>query len=173
MKQLAPKCGSKRQNMDRPRFLIPCRHDARISLFFQNKPVAGHIVTYRGRTLFRTTARVMWMYVVLSVALLACALLTTYYDEALWITLFCWGMFAFSFVAIVDAAYSYVRLDDESVQIRRNFYTTRIARADVETVAVEKGCPVLLLLKDGTKVEVPGLGTSAIGNSLRAWLRAA
>lgn len=113
------------------------------------------------------------MYIAMSVALLAVALLSTYHYEALWITLSCWGMFAFSLVALVDAAISYVRLDEKSIQIRQNFRTIRIVRADVETVAVEKGCPVLLLLKDGTKVEVPGLGASAIGNSLRAWLRAA
>ena len=114
----------------------------------------------------------MLFYVMLALIVLLIATLSIFNGEALWISIACWSFFVVSILAIADAALSYVMLGENKLQMRKNFRKTNVARNDIESVAVAKGCPVTLILKNGKKIEVPSLGANNIGNSLRAWIRA-
>ena len=80
----------------------------------------------------------------------------------------------FSFVgvlALLETATSFVDLDESRLLARRTFKTIRIARADIEKIAVAKGCPILVITKNGRKIEMPDLGVRGLDNSLRAWIK--
>lgn len=80
---------------------------------------------------------------------------------------------AIGILAVLEAITSYVVIDGSQLRMRRTFRQYSVARADIETIASAKGCPILLILRDGQKLDVPSLGAHSIENSLRAWLRAA
>jgi hypothetical protein len=111
-------------------------------------------------------------YVVLALIVGLISTVSLSNGEALWISVACWGFFAFMVLGVVDAALSFVKLGDNEMQYRQNFRTTTVTRSDIESVEVAKGCPVTLILKDGSHINVPSLGANEIGNSLRAWIHA-
>ena len=108
----------------------------------------------------------------LSAVLLALPIVTTYRDEPDWVTWGCWAFFAFSVVALADVLSQFLTLGESELRMRRNLRLREVARKDIESVAVAKGCPTFLIMKDGSKVEVPPLDANGLGNSIRAWLKA-
>ena len=112
------------------------------------------------------------MYIVFALVVLAIATISVYSSEALWISVVCWSVFAIGVVGIIDAALSFVMLDESELRMRHTFRTNVIPRSEIKSVSVAKGCPIRLQLSDGTRVDVPDLGASGIANSLRAWIGA-
>lgn len=111
-------------------------------------------------------------FAVLAVIVLGISIYSTAQDSELWVKAVCWGLFFLSLVGLAELFSSFVTLEDESFRMRKNFRVTSIPRADIESVAAAKGCPITLVLQDGSRVDVPDLGGQGIDKSLRAWLKA-
>ena len=107
-----------------------------------------------------------------SVLLLAISIVAVAREEPAWVTWTCWALFAFSLLGIADAVTQFLTLGEHELRMRRNLRFKRIPREDIESVSVAKGCPTLLILKDESKVELPPLDSIAMGNSVRAWIKA-
>ena len=129
-------------------------------------------MAYKGRTEFRSSRFAIGMFVGLSVFLFALSIVTYFKAEPAWVTWGCWAFFGFSLLGIADVLTQFVSLGDQELRMRRNLQLKEIPREDIESIAVAKGCPTLLILKDGDKVELPPLDSIAMGNSIRAWLKA-
>ena len=127
---------------------------------------------YRGRTHFRTTRGMLVFTIIITAITLVISVVSTTQGADLWVITVCWGVFFLCLVAIADLLVSFVTLGDKHFRMRRNFRVSEIPRADIQSIAAEKGCPTLLLLHDGSKVEIPELGGQGIANSVRAWLKA-
>jgi len=130
-------------------------------------------VAYKGRTEFDAGKGLLAFLSVIAAIVLVIALWTTLSNEALWIRAVCWAIFGLTVLGAVDAATSFVKLGTTCLVYRANFRTREIKRKDIGLVSVEKGCPVTVCLKDGTKIQLPPIGQKGIGNSLRAWTNAA
>lgn len=111
-------------------------------------------------------------FVIIAAITLGISVASTIYEAKQWVVVVCWGVFLLCLVGIADLLSSYLTLGDEHLKMRKNFRVSEIARADIESIAAEKGCPTLLLLRDGSNVEIPDLGGQSIANSVRAWLNA-
>lgn len=129
-------------------------------------------MSYRGRTHFRTTPGRLVVFTALSLAILAISITASTYEPAVWVRAFCWAIFFLSVVAIADLMLSYIDLGETDFRMRQNFRTRVIPKEDIESISAEKGCPLILRLRDGGHVELPDLAIQGIGNSLRAWIRA-
>jgi len=114
----------------------------------------------------------MSTYIVLSLAVLAIAVTSSLSDEVRWITIGCWLIFAVGLLGIVDAALSFVELGDSELRMRKNFRKSVVARSDIKSISVAKGCPISIHLANGSRVEIPDLGGQGLDNSLRSWIRA-
>ena len=111
-------------------------------------------------------------FVILSAIVLAISIASTIQKSELWVEATCWILFILSLVGIAELRSSYIRLGEVNLRIRKNFRTTVVPRESIESVAVAKGCPTTLLLKNGGRVTVPDLGGRGVDNSIRAWIRA-
>ena len=75
-------------------------------------------------------------------------------------------------LGLADATSSFVRLDHDALRIRSNFRCHTFGRNELVEVSWAKGCPVSVKVVSGTWVTLPPLGdSSAMANSIRAWLR--
>lgn len=80
-------------------------------------------------------------------------------------------MFSFG---LADAMSSFVRLDPDALRMRNNFRCHTLGRNELVEVSWAKGCPVSVKVVSGTWVALPPLGdSSAMANSIRAWLKRA
>ena len=129
-------------------------------------------MAYKGRTEFRSSRFAIGMFVGLSAFLLVLSTVALQNAEPAWVTWSCWAFFAFSLLAITDVLTQFVTLGDTELRLRRNLRLRVIPRENIESIAIAKGCPALLILKDGEKVELPPLDSISMGNSIRAWLKA-
>ena len=103
----------------------------------------------------------------------AVAILVYWQDGVTWISLFFVAFSVLGILAFVETATSYIVIDHSELRMRRTFRRYTVGREEIESVSREKGCPTLLIMRDGRKVEIPDLGLSGVDNSIRAWLRAA
>lgn len=128
---------------------------------------------YKGRTTFKAvTGRYVWTGL-LALGFPAVAFLVYWRDGITWIFL---SFVVFSVVGIlgfVETATSYIVLDHSQLRMRRTFRGYTVRKEEIESVSREKGCPTLLIKRDGGKMEIPDLGVVGVDNSIRAWLRAA
>jgi len=94
-------------------------------------------------------------------------------SEPLWVWAVFVGLGCLGLLASADAATAALTLGPRSLSIRSNFRRREIPRAEIDRVASAAGCPVMLLLKNGTKIPLPSFGESNQGlvNSIRGWLR--
>jgi len=139
----------------------------------QLKNVLGDAPMYAGRTDFRSTAsRYAWT-AVLAIGLCAATYLIYSSDGFTWISLSFMAFSVIGVLAVLEALTSYVRIDGNVLRLCRTFRQYSVEKAEIETISSAKGCPMLLVMRDGSKLEVPSLGANSIENSLRAWLRAA
>lgn len=134
--------------------------------------MSGVSLTYGGRTHFRTTRGTLLFLVVLSAIVLLISIVSTVQDTELWVRATCWAIFLSSVVGVVELLSAYVTLDETHFRMRKNFRKTVLPRESIQSVEVAKGCPIMLILKDGGSVTVPELGGQGIDNSLRAWIKA-
>jgi len=135
--------------------------------------VLGDAPMYAGRTDFRSTAsRYAWT-AVLAIGLCAATYLIYSSDGFTWISLSFMAFSVIGVLAVLEALTSYVRIDGNVLRLCRTFRQYSVEKAEIETISSAKGCPMLLVMRDGSKLEVPSLGANSIENSLRAWLRAA
>ena len=132
----------------------------------------GGSLGYGGRTQFRTLPGRLVFFCALSFIVLAISLAASISQTETWILAVCWTIYLLSIVAIADLVFSDVHLDNNELRMRYNFRTRIILRENIESVSVAKGCPIILILKDGGHVSLPDLAVQGIGNSLRAWIRA-
>lgn len=75
---------------------------------------------------------------------------------------------------IIEVLTTGVELDETEMRVRTRGRLQTITRADIQVVTWESGCPVAILLSDGTWLKLPevGRGTQALANSVRAWVNA-
>jgi hypothetical protein len=90
-----------------------------------------------------------------------------------WVNISLTIFFFFSLVASYSVIRTRVTISDTSLEVTKGFGTKKYARKTIEDLAIAKGCPALLLLKDGTTVDLPDLNISPLGlrNVVKAWLR--
>lgn len=89
---------------------------------------------------------------------------------SLWVgLLFCGSVF--SVIAIVEAFSTYLEIKDEKIVFRKNFINTVVYKKDIEKSSWAKGCPVYLILYNGSRIALPELNSKNISNSINAWLR--
>lgn len=129
--------------------------------------------TYAGRTHFRShKRRHVFSYGLLCLCSIIVA--AAYVIEGLtWITGLIALMLPIGVAAVIESHTDYLVIHDRAIELRRTFRRSSVDLESIASISNEKGCPVLIVLEDGNKVEVPDLGVSGIANSLRAWLRAA
>ena len=127
---------------------------------------------YSGRTQFRATRGLLSFVIALSAVVLAVSIVSSIYEAELWVVLSCWAFFLVCLAGIVELLSSHVTLDESHFRMRKNFRTTVVARDTIASVVAEKGCPITLLLEDGSRIAVPDLGGQSIDNSIRAWAKA-
>ena len=80
----------------------------------------------------------------------------------------------FTAVAVLDAFTAYIRVTDNSIEIRSNFRRRSYTRDSFEDANWSWGGPVSLKRRDGTWMHLPGSLTGnsqGTTNTLRAWLR--
>ena len=136
------------------------------------KPLGGAL-SYSGRTFFRATKGTLVLHIALALIVGTIATVSWKTDEAIWITSCIWIVFVLLLIAIVEVAISFVRLEESEFRMRKNFRLLAISRGDIESVSVAKGCPIILHLKNGDRVDLPDLGYQGLDNSLRSWIHAA
>ena len=129
-------------------------------------------MAYKGKTEYRSSRLAVVLVIGTSAFLLVISVVTVFMEEPAWVVWGCWAFFAISLLGIADVLTQFVNLGDTELRMRRNLRLKVIPREDIESVAVAKGCPTLLILKGGDKVELPPLDSIAMGNSIRAWLKA-
>lgn len=129
-------------------------------------------MAYGGRTHFRAARWLLIVGAVLSVITLAISIGVTQQQSEFWITAGCWAIFVVSLVGLAESYSSYVTLGEAGLRMRKNFRTTVVPREHIDSVSAEVGCPTLLMLENGQRVEIPDLGGQHIANSIRAWIRA-
>jgi hypothetical protein len=99
----------------------------------------------------------------------------TYVEKGVdWVFVFLCAFSAFAAVAVLDAFSSYIRVSQESIEIRTNFRRQVYDRASFDKVTWSWGGPVSLRRLDGTWMDLPGSLTGnsqSTTNTLRAWLR--
>lgn len=89
---------------------------------------------------------------------------------SLWVgSLFCGSVF--TVIGIIEAFSTYLEIKDEKIAFRKNFIKTVVYKKDIEKSSWAKGCPVHLILYNGSKISLPELNSKNISNSINAWLR--
>jgi len=126
---------------------------------------------YAGRRVFRTPRSVVVIIVLAELLFLAGALTT--YSMSGW-TLTSAALAGMSLVGlggIAEALIQRVVIEDEAVEVRTLWSRRRYSKDEIARVGGEaKGTTAVLLLANGRKVALPGVGRG-LGNSLRAWVR--
>lgn len=130
-------------------------------------------MAYSGRTEFRATRGAIGLQIVMALVVLGIAVASLLTDSETWVQIVCWFVFLVGILAVMDTLSFYTTLGDTELQMRRNFRTVVVIRDDIDSVAVAKGCPMLLVLRNGSKIEIPSHGVPGLDNSLRSWVRAA
>ena len=130
---------------------------------------------YRGQTQFRPPTWQLIAVILVDVGASAGAVL---YWNAFGIDWVFGGLVLVAVVAgagIFEVLTTGVALGESEMQVRQRGRFQTIARADIQTVTWESGCPVALLLQNGDWVKLPEVGrnTQALANSVRAWVKAA
>lgn len=127
---------------------------------------------YQGRSHFRSSrGRIGFAYGLALISLVVPAV-SHATGAATWITLILALLIPLAIAAVVEARTDFISLEEDALTQRKHFRTTTVPREQIQNISTEKGCPVLLILVSGEKIELADLGVSAIGNSLRAWVRA-
>ena len=128
-------------------------------------------MTYRGRRVFRMGPGMTLLFVA-PTALFAAGAVTTYRASGwTWVSI---GLAAatllLGFGSIVESLILRIELADDEMRVTELTGRRRYAINDLERIEEARGCPPALLLKDGTWVTLPSVG-SGLGNSVRAWLK--
>jgi hypothetical protein len=87
-----------------------------------------------------------------------------------WMTWVFVGLSLFGLAGIAESLVQRVELDHTHLHIRTLRGHRSYERGQIRKVWEAKGSPSLLELADGTRVELPGVG-SYLGNSIRAWIK--
>lgn len=128
---------------------------------------------YKGRTKFNSiTGRYVWTGL-LAVGIPVAAFLLYAQDGVTWIFLSFMVFSVLGILAFVETASSYIVIDHSELRMRRTFRSHTVRKEEIESVSRAKGCPTLLIMRDGRKIELPDLGVAGVDNSIRAWLHAA
>lgn len=74
-------------------------------------------------------------------------------------------------VGALDALTTRLRLYNDRLEMRKNFKTTVVRRADLKRVVAERGAPIALEFEAGGWLRLPETISGLHGNTLRAWLK--
>ena len=127
---------------------------------------------YRGRTEFRTTGGHKVFVVVILLISTGITWMSFAYDADTWIIAACALIALAGAVAVLEQWTAFIRLGDSALHFREGFRPRTVARDTIASVSAEKGCPITLILNDGSLVRLPDLGYQGIDNSIRAWVKA-
>ena len=127
---------------------------------------------YRGRTEFGTTTGHKIFVVVILIISTGITWMSFVYDADTWILAVCALITLAVAVAVLEQWTAFIRLSDTALQFREGFRPRTVARDSIASVSAEKGCPITLILNDGSFVRLPDLGYQGIDNSIRAWVKA-
>ena len=90
-----------------------------------------------------------------------------------WVSVSLTAFFLFALIATISAIRTRLTISDAAIEVTKGLGARRYDRGEIEDIAIAKGCPVILLLKDGKQVELPDLNISPLGlkNVVKAWLK--
>jgi len=126
---------------------------------------------YSGRTHFRTNRWIhLWVFAA-TAAMIAGASLAYEQSGATWISISLFGLALFGIAGLIENSTNYLVLDESELRMRRTFRSVSVKRDELERVVAERGCPIVLMLKDGRNLVVPSLGVRGLDDSLQAWFR--
>lgn len=77
----------------------------------------------------------------------------------------------FCILAVVDAFSIYIRLNEESIEFRRNLVKKVFDKVQITQCSWAKGCPTLLVLKNEEKIVLPEVDSKNLSNSINSWLK--
>lgn len=125
---------------------------------------------YRGRRDFRAGWGV-WAVILLSECLFVAGTLMTYSLRGWnWVSLGLAGMSLVGLGGIIETLVQRVRLTDDALWTTELRGKRRYSKTDISGVEEAKGSPTFLIMKSGSAVKLPSVGSS-LGNSIRAWLK--
>ena len=78
-----------------------------------------------------------------------------------------------SAVGIIQSFRIKMTIKDEILTVDSGFRKQTYMKDEINSIHIAKGCPVILMLKDETKVKLPDLNISPLGlsNIVSAWLK--
>jgi hypothetical protein len=126
---------------------------------------------YKGRRVFRPGPIIVLLVIGATVLFAAAAFAAYRHAGWTWVSI---GLAAatvvLGFGGIVESLILRIELTDDAMLVTELKGRKRYGIADIERIEEAKGCPPAILLKGGSWVKLPSVG-SDLGNSVRAWLR--
>ncbi len=102
---------------------------------------------------------------------MAFAILSGMFNGFNWITVLLAGFAVFGVLAIVSTFWTFLEIEEKQLTFRKNLVKRTIEKDEIKSVHSAKGCPDIILLTDGTKYELPEVGTKNVANSIWHWLK--
>jgi hypothetical protein len=127
---------------------------------------------YSGRRIFRSSPLLLVLLAAAELLFLAGTWVLYRYKGLALTTLTLGGLSVFGAIGLLDALTRRVVLAPDALLVTGLWGRRRYDKGDIVTVSQEKGGPPALKLADGRWARLPPEIGQAIGNSIRAWLKA-